>query len=66
MIGTAFEALILSLAFADRYLILQKEKTRVDARISEESTQRTNIIESEVIKKTEALNSALETKELLF
>ena len=65
MIGTAFEALILSLAFADRYLILQKEKARVDARMLEESTQRTNIIESEVIKKTEALNSALKTKELL-
>jgi len=65
MFGTAFEALILSLAFADRYIILQKEKARVDARILEESTQRTTIIENEVIKKTKALNSALETKELL-
>jgi len=65
MFGTAFEALILSLAFADRYIILQKEKVRVDARILRESTQRTNMVKSEVIKKTQALNSALETKELL-
>ena len=65
MFGTAFEALILSLAFADRYLILQKAKARADARILEESTQRADIIEREVIKKTDALNRALETKELL-
>ncbi|SFZ98196.1 Sensory transduction histidine kinase [hydrothermal vent metagenome] len=65
MFSTAFEALFLSLAFADRYIILQKEKARVDARILEESSNRTTIIENEVIKKTKALNSALETKELL-
>jgi len=65
MFSTVFEALILSLAFADRYIILQKEKAKVDARILEESTQRTNIIKNEVIKKTKALNSALETKNLL-
>ena len=65
IVATAFEALILSLAFADRYLILQKEKARVDARILEESTQRTKIIEQEVVKKTKELNKALQTKELL-
>ena len=65
MFGTAFEALILSLAFADRYLILQKEKAFVDAQIIKESKERANIIEQEVIKKTKELNSALEAKELL-
>ena len=65
MFGTAFEALILSLAFADRYLILQKEKASVDAQIIKESKERANIIEQEVIKKTKELNSALEAKELL-
>jgi two-component sensor histidine kinase len=65
MFGTAFEALILSLAFADRYIMLQKEKEKVDARILLESKNRTHIIENEVIKKTQELNNVLETKELL-
>lgn len=65
MISTALEALILSLAFADRYAILQKDKDKVDARILQESTNRTNMVKSEVIKKTKALNHALEIKELL-
>jgi len=65
MFGTAFEALILSLAFADRYIILQDEKEKVDARILQETKNRASIIESEVIKKTKELNLALDTKELL-
>jgi two-component sensor histidine kinase len=65
MFGTAFEALILSLAFADRYIILQKEKETVDTRILEESTYRTKLIKQEVVEKTQELNSALEGKELL-
>ncbi len=65
MVSTALEALILSLAFADRYVILQKEKEKVDARILQESTNRTNMIKSEVVKKTQELNTALEVKELL-
>ena len=65
MFGTAFEALILSLAFADRYLILQKEKDYADKLVLKESKTRTAIIEREVVKKTEELNSALEAKELL-
>lgn len=65
MFGTAFEALILSLAFADRYIILQKEKANVDAQILQESTNRANMIQNEVINKTKELNTALETKELL-
>jgi two-component sensor histidine kinase len=65
MFGTAFEALILSLAFADRYVILQNEKAEVDARILIESKERAAIIENEVVKKTDELNHALKTKELL-
>jgi len=65
MVSTALEALILSLAFADRYIILQKEKEKVDARILQESTNRTNMVKIEVVKKTQELNTALETKELL-
>jgi len=65
MVSTALEALILSLAFADRYIILQKEKEKVDTLILSESTQRTRLIREEVVKKTQELNSALETKELL-
>ena len=65
MFGTAFEALVLSLAFADKYIILQKEKEKVDARILKESTQRTAMVESEVLTKTQELNNTLEIKELL-
>ena len=65
MFGTAFEALILSLAFSDRYILLQKDKDKVDARILTETQNRSFMIESEVIKKTKELNHALDTQELL-
>jgi len=65
MFATAFEALILSLAFADRYILLQREKQRIDAKLLSESQNRTTIIQHEVEEKTKALNQALETKETL-
>ncbi len=65
MFGTAFEALILTLAFADRYIILQEDKEKVDTRILLELKNRASIIETEVIEKTKELNLALDTKELL-
>ena len=65
MFGTAFEALILSLAFADRYIILQKEKEHVDRLILNETKNRASIIETEVIEKTKELNHALGTQVLL-
>ncbi|WP_309496888.1 7TM diverse intracellular signaling domain-containing protein [Sulfurovum sp.] len=65
IITTALESLILSLAFADRYIILQKEKEKVDARILSESAHRTKLIKEEVVNKTKELNTALEIKELL-
>ena len=65
MFGTALEALILSLAFADRYIILQKEKSQIDARLLAESKNRAAIIKKEVEQKTKELNKALQTKEML-
>jgi len=65
MFGTAFEALILTLAFADRYIILQEEKEKVDANLLAELRNRSSMIETEVIEKTKELNHAVETKELL-
>jgi two-component sensor histidine kinase len=63
--GTALEALILSLAFADRYSILQQEKKRADHRILAESRNRADLIQQEVTQKTHELNHALDAKELL-
>ncbi len=62
---TAIEALVLSLAFADRYLILQKEKENSDKLILEELKYREELITQEVIKKTKELNNSLAEKELL-
>jgi len=63
--GTALEAFILSLAFADRYLILQKEKQNVERKALYETKHRAELIEQEVVRKTDELNRALETKEVL-
>lgn len=65
MYTTAIEALVLSAAFADRYMILQKEKEKLDALRLKESIERTQIIEKEVEAKTKKLNEALKTKEML-
>jgi two-component sensor histidine kinase len=63
--GTALEAFILSLAFADRYMILQNEKREAEQKIFYEAQHRTELIEKEVVKKTQELNRVLETKNLL-
>jgi two-component sensor histidine kinase len=63
--GTTIEALILSLAFADRYAILQYQKEAVDQHILDESKNREKIIQEKVIKKTAQLKQAVETKEML-
>jgi two-component sensor histidine kinase len=63
--STALEAFILSLAFADRYIILQREKEATDKRILLETQDRTKRIQKEVDKKTYELNMTLKTKELL-
>jgi len=63
--STALEAFILSLAFADRYMILQKEKEKIAKDLLQESQKSHERIANEVLKKTKELNKALETKELL-
>ncbi|BAF72980.1 7TM diverse intracellular signaling domain-containing protein [Sulfurovum sp. NBC37-1] len=65
MFSTAFEAMILSLAFADKYTLLHTAKEKADARILLESKNRASMIEKEVIEKTRELKQAVETKELL-
>jgi len=65
MFSTAFEALILSLAFADRYLILQKSKAQLDKQILEEFRYREQIIKKTVDIKTKKLNATLAQKDLL-
>jgi two-component sensor histidine kinase len=56
--GTTIEALILSLAFVDRYKILQTQKEEADK-------NRERIIKDEVALKTAQLNRALKAKSLL-
>ena len=62
---TTLEALILSLAFSDKYIILQEEKQKSDALLLANSKNRTKIIEMEVNKKTQELKAMIDTKELL-
>lgn len=63
--ATALEALILSIAFADRYMILQKEKRALTALRLQETANRAAIIEQNVEEKTQKLDAALKAKEML-
>ncbi len=65
LLGTTIEALILSLAFVDRYVLVVKEKERADKKVLQEVQNREKIVQDEVIKKTAQLKQALQTKELL-
>ena len=65
MIATAFEAMVLMLAYADRYILLQKEKESSDKKLIEEIENRNRIVEAKVAEKTKKLNDILKTKELL-
>ncbi len=58
MWAIAFEVFVLTLAFADRYKILQDEKETL-------LKTREEIIQKKVVEKTEELNKALREKELL-
>ncbi len=55
---TLFEAITLSLAFADRYIVVQEK-------LIYEITHKKAEIEEEVIQKTQQINQMLSTKELL-
>ncbi len=65
IIGTTIEALILSLAFADRYRLLQQDKHAADLKVLEEVRNREQLIREEVITKTAQLKEALDARELL-
>ncbi len=65
MYATALEALIFMLAFADRYILMQREKELAGKKLLAEIQNRNRIINAKVLQKTQKLNDALKTKELL-
>ena len=65
MLFTLLEAIILSLAFFDRYAIYKKQKDEADAKLLEELKERQEIIEREVQKATSALHHSLENEKTL-
>jgi len=62
---TTLEAILLSLAFTDRYVILKEEKNRTSQMLVDSLKNRQTIIESEIVKRTEELSNALESKKVL-
>ena len=62
---TALEAIVLSLAFTDRYMILKVEKDKTDSLLVETLQERQKVIEFEIQKQTKDLNAALENEKTL-
>jgi len=65
MFFTSLEAIILSLAFIDRYAIYKKEKEEADAKLFQELNERQDIIEAEIIKATAELSKSLQNEKTL-
>ena len=65
MFLTALEAIVLSLAFIDRYSIYKKEKERLDASLMQELKKRQEIVELEVKKATTQLKISFENEKNL-
>lgn len=65
LVLTTFEAVVLSLAFTDRYMILKEQKKQSDLLLLNTLHERQSVIESEIEKQTQELNSALENKKVL-
>lgn len=65
MILLSFEAIVLSLAFVDNYMILRSEKSRADKLLLSEYKNRQKIIESEIEKQTYELKELVENKQTL-
>ena len=61
----ALEAMVLSLAFIDRYIILRDEKKSADALLMQEYKSRQSIIETKIAEQTKELTHALGTKQVL-
>ncbi len=66
MWASTIEAMLLLLAFVDRYSVLESEKKQLNDELVLEYNLRQNIIENEVEEKTDKLSTALTQKELLF
>ena len=66
MWATAIEALLLLLAFVDRFSILQVQKEQLNEEFVLEYNLRQKIIENEVEEKTDKLSQTLAQKEMLF
>jgi len=62
---TALEAIVLSLAFTDRYNILKEEKEISDSLLVQTLKERQKVIEHEIDKQTTNLNKALEKEKIL-
>ncbi len=62
---TSIEALILSIAFIDRYIILKKEKELTDQKLMQELKDRNKIIQEEIAKATIQLNQSLKNEKNL-
>jgi len=62
---TALEAVILSLAFLDRYMSLKNEKEKTDIMLMNTIKDKQKEIELQIAKKTKDLNDALENKKTL-
>jgi len=62
---TTLEAIILSLAFTDRYMILKLQKKQTDKVLIDTLQERQTVIESEIKRQTKDLETVLENKKVL-
>jgi two-component sensor histidine kinase len=62
---TTLEAIILSLAFTDRYMILKLQKKETDKVLIDTLQERQTVIESEIKRQTKDLQTVLENKKVL-
>jgi two-component sensor histidine kinase len=65
MAFTAIEAILLSLAFVDRYKILEDAKNRSDTLLLQEMKKREEIVQKEIIQATKDLHSSLANEKSL-
>jgi two-component system, sensor histidine kinase LadS len=63
--GTVLEALLLSLAFTDRYILLQKQKEKADQLLMRALENRQLIIEAEIKRQTKDLSNSLKNQKTL-
>lgn len=65
LLATVLEALLLSLAFTDKYALLQKEKERSDYLLVQSLESQQIIIREEIQRQTKELTDALTSKQVL-